>query len=256
MFPVQNKLAHYQTADMVMLDLLVFVVVLFGVYKFLSWRATRHLRLPPGPPAIPLLGNFNVFMSNRAIYKVLKELADKYGSIFSLKLPMGFFVILSDVDVIREAFMNHSEDFSGRPYVYSVSLMTRNNCGIAFSDYSPSWRLHRRTAALAIRRNMKGYNCMPTSAKIVEEVERLTCTLSKKDGMYCDISNELNLAVLNVICDMTFGQRYEITDAEYKDILESNHKFTAVLEPGDPIDIIPALKVNVQSIQIHVHDCY
>ena len=231
---------------MVLVDLVVFLVALVSILKFLGWRATRHLRLPPGPRAIPLLGNFNVFMTNRPIYKVLKDLADKYGSVFSLSLPMGRFVILSDVDVIKEAFQNQSEDFSGRPYVYSINLMTRNNCGIAFSDYSPAWRVHRRTAALAIRHNIKGHNCKPTSAKIVQEVERLTCMLSKKDGMYCDISDELNLAVMNVICDMTFGQRYEITDTEYKEILESNRKFTAVLEPGDPIDIIPALKVNIK----------
>ncbi|XP_022097079.1 steroid 17-alpha-hydroxylase/17,20 lyase-like [Acanthaster planci] len=228
---------------MVLVDLVVFLVVLLAVCNFMSWRARRHLNLPPGPPSIPLLGNFNVFMSNRPIYKVLKELADKYGSIFSLKLPMGRFVVLSEVDVIREAFLHRSEDFSGRPYVYSVSLMTRNNCGIAFSDYSPSWRMHRRTTALAIRRNMKGYNCMPTSAKIQEEVAQLNKLLSKKDGMYTDISAELNLSVLNVICDMTFGQRYEITDTDYQQMLDCNNKFAAVLEPGDPIDIIPALKI-------------
>ncbi|XP_038054941.1 steroid 17-alpha-hydroxylase/17,20 lyase-like [Patiria miniata] len=228
---------------MVLVDLLVFLVVLLAAYNFMNWRARRHLKLPPGPPSIPLLGNFNVFMSNRPIYKVLKDLADKYGSIFSLKLPMGRFVVLSEVDVIREAFLRRSEDFSGRPYVYSVSLLTRNNCGIAFSDYSPSWRMHRRTAALAIRRSVKGDNCMPCSARIEEEVVHLNKLLSKKDGMYTDISVELNLTVLNVICDMTFRQRYEITDTDYQQMLDSNEKFAAVLEPGDPIDIIPALKI-------------
>ena len=47
---------------------------------------------------------------------------------------------------------------------------------------------------------------------------------------------------------MTFGQRYEITDTDYQQMLDSNNKFAAVLEPGDPIDIIPALKVSLTII--------
>lgn len=182
-------------------------------------------------------------MSGRAPYYVLKELADQFGEVVSLKMGNGRFVVLSTVEAIREAYVRQSECFAGRPYMYSISLLTRNNCGIAFGDYTPIWKVHRRSCAVAIHQNVRGKNCIASDVKILQEVEHLLARLQTKVNQTIDISDDLNLAVLNVICDMTFGQRYEIDDFEYRAILDSANKFTAILQHGDPVDFIPALKI-------------
>ncbi|XP_072045615.1 steroid 17-alpha-hydroxylase/17,20 lyase-like [Amphiura filiformis] len=228
---------------MLTFQLAIFVTVLFVVQKFLCWLTQKPLKYPPGPPSLPFIGNMAVFMTGRAPYHVLKELADQFGSVVSLKMGTGRFVVLSTVEAIREAFVRQSECFAGRPYMYSISLLTRNNCGIAFGDYTPIWKVHRKSCAVAIHRNVRGKNCTSSDVKILQEVEHLIVRLQQKTNQPTDISDDLNLAVLNVICDMTFGQRYEIHDSEYRAILDSANKFTAILQHGDPIDFIPALKI-------------
>ena len=237
----EATLQHFFT--MLTFQLAIFVTVLFLVRRIIKWLTERPLKFPPGPPSFPFIGNMAVFMTGRAPYHVLKELSDQFGSVVSLKMGTGRFVVLSTVEAIREAFVRQSECFAGRPYMYSISLLTRNNCGIAFGDYTPIWKVHRKSCAVAIHRNVRGKNCTSSDVKILQEVEHLIVRLQQKTNQPTDISDDLNLAVLNVICDMTFGQRYEINDSEYRAILDSANKFTAILQHGDPIDFIPALKV-------------
>ncbi|PIK55984.1 putative steroid 17-alpha-hydroxylase/17,20 lyase [Apostichopus japonicus] len=229
---------------MFFIELVLFVGILLIVHKYVTFRRRfEGLNLPPNPPALPFIGNMAVFMSGRAPYYVMKDLSDKYGEVFSLKMGTGLYVVLSSAEAIREAFVKKSEDFAGRPYMYSISLLTRNNSGIVFGDYSPVLQLHRKTTAIALQNNARGINCIPYGKKIAIEVGRLVEDLSVFTGQKMDISMHLSLALLNVICEMTFSERYEADNPEFQEILVNNDRFTSLLQPGDPIDVIPALKI-------------
>lgn len=229
---------------MFFMEIFLFVVFLCVLHKLVSYhRRYEGFKLPPNPPALPFFGNMSIFMSNRAPYYVMKEVSDKYGPVFSLKMGTGLYVVLSSAEAIREAFVKKSEDFAGRPYMYSISLLTRNNSGIVFGDYSPSLELHRKTTAIALQNHAKGKNCIPYSKKIATEVERLVEDLYVFANRKMDISNYLSLALLNVICELTFSERYEADNPEFQEILVNNDRFTSLLQPGDPIDVIPALKI-------------
>lgn len=67
--------------------------------------------LPPGPWGIPILG-YLTFMGNEKHTKFM-ELAKKFGSVYSTKLGFQLTVVLSDHNMIREAFQR--KEFTGRP---------------------------------------------------------------------------------------------------------------------------------------------
>lgn len=51
--------------------------------------------------------------------------------------------------------------------------------------------------------------------------------------------NDFSLAVMNVICAILFGKRYEIDDPEFLDLSDNNHKATWVI--GGLLDVFPWL---------------
>lgn len=81
---------------------------------FVQWaiRFVRQVQsLPPGPWGIPILG-YLTFMGNEKHTKFM-ELAKKFGSVYSTKLGFQLTVVLSDHNMIREAFQR--KEFTGRP---------------------------------------------------------------------------------------------------------------------------------------------
>lgn len=69
------------------------------------------MSLPPGPWGLPLTGYLPFLRADTHIH--FKELAAKYGSVFSTRLGNKLIVVLSDYRMIREAFSK--EEFTGRP---------------------------------------------------------------------------------------------------------------------------------------------
>ncbi|XP_071807097.1 steroid 17-alpha-hydroxylase/17,20 lyase-like [Asterias amurensis] len=238
-------------------EILLFVVT-FLFFRFLSQccRAEdgtgRRKNPPPCPRGIPLLGNMSVFLGCREpIYTVLQKLSEEHGDILGLTVCGKKFVVLGSSEAIREAFVRQAVDFAGRPYMFSVSLLTRKNCGIAFSDYSPAWMEHRKSAASALRLSLKqgpSTTSSPGSRSIAEttilkEVSHLVSNITLNFGSPFEPSRILTEALINTVCNLTFGCRYSPNDPEMEAFVFANHKLNEIFKPGHPLDLFPFLKI-------------
>lgn len=64
----------------------------------------------------------------------LSELSKKYGGVFTIWLPRPF-VIVTDYDVLKEAFQAKGEDFSERTGMFpDIAFMNVENGGVLFSS--------------------------------------------------------------------------------------------------------------------------
>ncbi|XP_066995612.2 cytochrome P450 18a1 [Anabrus simplex] len=194
--------------------LVVFLAVLVTVrfaQKFHELRA-----LPPGPWGIPLIGYLPFLKGDTHLH--FKELARKYGSMFSTRLGNQLIVVLSDHKMIREAFRR--EEFTGRPHTEFTNIL--GGYGIINSD-GRLWKDQRRFLHERLRQfGMKyiGVGKEHMESRIMSEVESVLKTLSSSKGAPTDLNPVLSMSVSNVICAIMMSVRFQHNDSRFKRFME------------------------------------
>ena len=92
-------------------SILVFLVCFLAVRHILS-RILLHPNLPPGPRPLPVVGNLLQFGSDP--HKALAKMANQYGAIMTIYLGPMCAVVLSDLEVVKEAMVVQGDVFSDR----------------------------------------------------------------------------------------------------------------------------------------------
>ncbi|XP_068730118.1 steroid 17-alpha-hydroxylase/17,20 lyase-like [Montipora capricornis] len=191
--------------------------------------------LPPGPFPLPIIGNLlKVATDSRHID--LMKMEKQYGHVFRLYLGSQLVVIVSGEEAIKEVLVTRSGEFAGRPNVYTGEVYSQGKA-IAMTDYSPQWRLHRKITVSALKTYMK--EVLNESKVIEDEFDLLLTRVSLWNGRPHDIAREIRLAVMNVICALAFGSRYELDDPEFSRILEMTTAVAKMLASGSLVDVFP-----------------
>ena len=211
--------------------ILAIILVILIINHF---HGTRNL--PPGPFPFPIIGNAHK-LTAASRHVDLMELEKRYGNVFRLYLGSKLVVVASGASAIKEALVTKSAEFAGRPSFYSSEIYAEGKA-IGFADYSPEWRLHRKVAASAI----KTYNTDKVKEfGIHDEFDLLLKRVRSRNGQPHDITKEIRLAVMNVICALVFGLRYELDDPEFTKFMEINDTILNMLAAGSVVDVFPWL---------------
>ncbi|XP_063045984.1 cytochrome P450 2K1-like [Engraulis encrasicolus] len=192
--------------------LLVAVLLLvFACLHLTGVNQSEKRRTPPGPRPLPLLGNLLLLNLKKVDYS-LCELSKKYGSIFTIYLGPRKMVVLAGYKTVKDALVNHAEEFGDRdtsPMNRSIS----NNHGIIFSN-GENWREMRRLALTNLRNFGMGKKM--GEEKIIEEAQHLIRVFENLKGAQFDTTQPVNYAVSNIICTIVYGSRFEYDDARFK----------------------------------------
>ena len=97
--------------------LLCAIFVLSMVYL---WK-NRIGNFPPGPWGFPIVGNLMVYKQRPHVK--ITHLSKRYGNIFSLNLGKQRTVVISSFEGISEGLIKHSEEFAGRPSLFSTPVL-------------------------------------------------------------------------------------------------------------------------------------
>ncbi|KTF89939.1 hypothetical protein cypCar_00039922 [Cyprinus carpio] len=93
--------------------------------KTLTW-AQKEGKEPPGPKPLPLLGNLLTLDLMRP-FDTFFELSKTYGNIFQVFLGPKKTVVLVGYKTVREALVNHVEEFGDRDIAPSFRIMNDEN---------------------------------------------------------------------------------------------------------------------------------
>ncbi|KAF9805828.1 hypothetical protein IEO21_08930 [Rhodonia placenta] len=120
--------------------LVTFILFLYSFGKTLSYP---NLPLPPGPRALPIIGNAHQLFSAPA-QEAFAHLAQKWGDIVYLRIFKTSMIVVSSAHIARELTEMNSGNTSDRPrFVLFRELMDMTN-DVVLMPYGDKWRRHRR----------------------------------------------------------------------------------------------------------------
>ncbi|XP_029442696.1 steroid 17-alpha-hydroxylase/17,20 lyase-like, partial [Rhinatrema bivittatum] len=136
------------------------LLIILGLAFFSYWRFTTRKqsgsKYPTSLPSLPFIGSL-LFMRNHKLPHVFfNSLQEKYGSLYSLKMGPHYMVIVNNHQHAKEVLLKKGKIFAGRPRTITTDILTRNGKDIAFGNYSPSWKFHRKLVHSALSMFGKG----------------------------------------------------------------------------------------------------
>ncbi|XP_075057369.1 cytochrome P450 2K4-like [Mixophyes fleayi] len=183
------------------------VVILFLAYVFTNQKQHNYKNFPPGPKPLPIIGNLHMVDMAKP-HKTLIEMSQKYGSVFSVQLGMTKMVILCGYDTIKDALVNHADEFTDRPHIPVFDKIEKGH-GIVFTN-GENWKVMRRFALSTLRDFGMGKKTIEN--KIIEEAECLTQAFKSYGGKSFNNLTIINAAVANIIVSILLSHRYEYDD--------------------------------------------
>ncbi|PFX14977.1 Steroid 17-alpha-hydroxylase/17,20 lyase [Stylophora pistillata] len=83
----------------------------------------------------------------------------KNGTVYSMKVGSFKLVVAENPASVMEVLVKKSADYAGRPPFHSFMIDSLGGKDIAFGNYGPAWRYHRKLLITAIRQHMSDQNC-------------------------------------------------------------------------------------------------
>ncbi|XP_026154598.1 cytochrome P450 2G1-like [Mastacembelus armatus] len=192
-------------------------VILAGLILALLWFSVKNSkkhRLPPGPTALPVIGNL-LQVDKHAPFKSFLKFSEAYGPVITVYLGWQRTVVLVGYDAVKEAMVDRADDFTGRGQLPFLLKVTKGY-GLGISN-GERWRQLRRFTLATLRDFGMGRNRM--EEWIQEESQHLgACIAEFKDKPF-DPTFLLSRTVSNVICCLVFGQRFHDENKQFLHLL-------------------------------------
>ncbi|KAM6226053.1 uncharacterized protein LJ264_015959 [Porphyrio hochstetteri] len=178
------------------------------------WKDKRSPKQPPGPPALPLIGNLLQIRAADTC-QTFRKLSARYGPVFSLRFGSERVVVVYSYELVREVLVTRGDEFTDRGR-FPLAEKCSQDLGLFMSN-GHAW-LQTRRFTLSTLRDF-GMGKRGVEEQVQEETERLLQELARTQGRPFNPAMLLSAAVGNAICRILFGRRFDYGDEEYQHVL-------------------------------------
>lgn len=192
--------------------LLLAAVTFLFLADFLKHRRPKNY--PPGPWRLPLVGCL-FHLDPKQPHLSLQQFVKKYGNVLSLDFANIPSVVVTGMPLIKEIFTQMEHNFLNRPATLLRKHLFNKN-GLIFSS-GQTWKEQRRFALMTLRNFGLGKKSL--EQRIQEEAYHLVEAIKDEGGLPFDPHFNINKAVSNIICSVTFGERFEYHDSQFQEML-------------------------------------
>ncbi|XP_069813051.1 cytochrome P450 2C20-like isoform X2 [Dendropsophus ebraccatus] len=191
------------------------------IFLLSFWRKQKKYQfLPPGPVPLPLLGTPK-YIGDRAACKYFPELSRKYGPVFTVWKLTDPVVVLCGYEVVKDALLNHGDEFSGRPLAPVIDLYSE---GYSFPSLEGErWRQLRRFTISSLRNFGMGKTSM--ERRVLEESGSLVSAVTLIEGKPFNPLNLLGCAVGNITSYALLGEHFDYEDPKLQELITTTRRF-------------------------------
>lgn len=182
---------------------------------------------------MPLLGYLPFLKKPHYVH--FKELSERYGPLFRVRLGCKNVVVLSDVTSVREGLNN--PDVLYRPEDFLFRYLDNKGIGALNGEI---WQLNRRYC-FQVLRNL-GFAKKPMEEHIKEEIQRFTELLEASKGKPVNVVHELVVSVVNNMSALVFGERYDVHDSRARLVSDLMSKFLKNADFFSLTDFLPTIR--------------
>ncbi|XP_065875120.1 cytochrome P450 CYP82J17-like [Euphorbia lathyris] len=237
------------------------------IFLLKLWKRSksRGNLVPEAPGGLPIIGHFHRLGEKKNLALILTEMADKYGSMFSLRFGVHTTVIISDHKAIKECFTINDKFIAYRPPSTQAQIVGYSGSSFGFAPYGPYWRNLRKLASIELLSSQR--------TKMLNYVQKSEVNYLVKDlydhcnssNAKIDISECIQHMVFNMITRMVAGKRFYVGNKEVEnvngrpmsEVIKDFMNVAGALVPGDFIPLIGWLDItgvvkNMKSISNEV----
>uniref|UniRef100_A0A8C4V830 CP2J2 protein n=1 Tax=Falco tinnunculus TaxID=100819 RepID=A0A8C4V830_FALTI len=193
--------------------LLVFLTVFLLVTSYMKQRQPKNF--PPSPFSLPLIGHMYLLNFNNP-QATVQKLSEKLGDIFKLQMGTTSFVFVNGLRMVKEALVNQGENFIDRPEI-PVDKEIFSKLGLVSSN-GHLWKQQRRFTLTTLRNLGLGKRSL--EERIQEECRYLVDVFGDEQGKPFNPHIKISNAVSNIICSITFGNRFDYQDKDFQKLLK------------------------------------
>ncbi|KAF8512711.1 cytochrome P450 [Gautieria morchelliformis] len=219
------------------LDCVFVIVVTILIPELLvRQRIPEGLRLPPGPPRKPVVGNLSD-MPTEQEWVTFSQLAKTYGELVHLKVFGKSMMIVSSSDVAYELFERRSSIYSDRGEYPMVNDLMGWDWLMVFMHYGNLWRRYRK----AVHQNLHPNAAAEYQPIQLKHTRVLLRRLYETPNQFVE---HLRHAAGAIIMEVVYGIKVLPQEDPY--ITISEKALSALSKAGNPwaflVDTVPKLK--------------
>ncbi|XP_028652660.1 cytochrome P450 2G1-like isoform X3 [Erpetoichthys calabaricus] len=215
LFKLHRSYSFLLTVNMELVGTLALTVIILALLiVFFRKDSARYSKMPPGPTALPLIGNL-LQVNGKVPHESFLKMSETYGPVMTVHLGPKRVVVLVGFEAVQEALVHNGDAFTGRPEIPLFTLVT-DGFGLVVSN-GERWRQLRRFSLATLRDFGMGKRSI--EEWIQEEAKHLAADFEKHKGSPFDPTYTLTRAVSNVICSIVFGRRFDYDDKQFIHLL-------------------------------------
>ncbi|KAL2328706.1 hypothetical protein Fmac_022133 [Flemingia macrophylla] len=194
---------------------LVLVILFFSVFLLLQLsrknKSQAHLRYPPSPPAIPIIGHLQLLKP--LIHQAFRDLSLRYGPLISLRVGSVQFVVVSTPSLAKEFLKTNELIFSSRKMNMAINMVTYHNATFAFAPYDTYWKFMKKLSTTQLLGNQTLAQFLPIRTRELHEFIKTLFEKSKARESV-NLTEELLRLSNNIISQMMLSIKSSGTNSQ------------------------------------------
>lgn len=207
-----------------------------GLAVYWLIRRNRY-RLPPGPLALPLVGNYSL-LGDQMLHETCAKLSNQYGPVITIQIGPMRMVVLNTIEAVTEAMVTKGTDFANRPVTVSGNMISEGGSDILLSQYTPSLKIHRKIATKALRMYLRGDK---QEKAVFASMNEFISLLTNINGKPFTPHAYINHVIFNVMCSLCFNKVYNFDDKTFTHFVGKDDEFIKEFGLGFIEDVFPIL---------------